>query len=387
MKRNLNKIINRKNKNQYKWSNTADKDTISLGVADMDFRLPKVLIRKLKQRVNEAIFGYEFEGESYYESIVNWMRIKHGLIINEDWIIPTESVMTGIKTAIQAFSDVGSSIIIQPPVYCKYSEAIKNNNRIVVSNNLLLINNMYYIDFADFEKKIIKNKIKLCIFCNPHNPVGKSWSKEEIDRIADICIKNKVILLSDEIHQDFVFNTNFYSCLQCNTKINENLIVATSPNKTFNMGGIHVANFIIPNKDLRERFISIKNRNVSKSNNCLGMMLCEAAYRYGGSWHLKIKEYIYQNILIVKEHFKKYSNVRIVNSNSLYLLWIDCRDLKISYNQLKDLFNKIKVEVIWGDNFGFIGQGFFRINVACSKYLLIEALNRIDSELFKKGIF
>lgn len=384
---NLNKIINRKNKNQYKWNNTNSK-TISLSVADMDFRLPKALINKLKKRVNEAIFGYEYEGQNYYEAIIEWMKNKHKLVIKKDWIIPTESVMTGIKIAIQTFSETGSSIIIQPPVYSKYSEAIKNNNRKVVSNNLLLMDNKYYINFSDFEKKIIKNKIKLCIFCNPHNPVGRCWNENEINALVYICQKHKVIVISDEVHQDFVFNATFHSVLRSTYKRNENIIIATSPSKTFNMAGLKIANFIIPDKKLREKFILTKNKNMSKSNNCLGMMLCELAYKYGDYWFLKIKKYIYQNIIMVKNHFRKYRNIKIVQSESLYLLWLDCRDLKISYDQLKELFNqKLNIDVIWGDEFGLIGQGFVRINVACSKKLLKVALNRIDDELYKKGIF
>lgn len=378
-------VIDRKNTNSYKWDLLKYDDRISLGVADMDFKLPQRILDEMHKRIDYGIFGYEYEGDEYYLSFINWMKQRHGLNIAKDWIICVSGVITGIKIAISIFTDIGDCILLQTPIYHAYFEAIDNNNRKVVSSKLVNKDGKYEIDFEDFENVIKRNKVKLFILCNPHNPVGRVWTKDEILNILTICKKYSVVVLSDEVYHDFVFIKEGYnSCISFNNMYDK-IIVATSPCKSFNVAGIYVANYVIPNKELREAFFKGKRKSGYIANNALGIKLCESIYKYGGKWLDELVEYIRENIKIVSDYFnEKFPNIMVVRTEASYLLWIDCSCLKINYKELERVFiDEMHIELSQGYTFGDNGKMFIRMNVACPKVILKEALRRIEQKLTK----
>ena len=273
-------------------------DVLSLWVADMDFKTSQDIIKDIKKRVEHGIFGYSDNKEDYIYAISRWMKKRHGWEIKKEWLVKTPGIVFALAMAVKAYTKEGDYVLIQQPVYYPFSEVIKDNNRQVESNDLILNEDgKYDIDFEDFERKIVDKNIKLFILCSPHNPVGRVWSKDELSQLGDICVKHGVKVVSDEIHQDFVFGKNRHIVFASLKESFEDItITCTSPGKTFNLAGLQVSNIFIANAMLRAAFEKEVRAAGYSQINTLGLVACESAYRSGEEWYESLMEYLEENI-------------------------------------------------------------------------------------------
>ena len=380
-------IINRYGTNSYKWDiYKGNTDIISLSIADMDFMTSPEIIDELVKRVKFGVFGYEFASKRYNQSIIHWMDKKHNWKIKTEWIVCLQGVITGIKLLIEEFSNIGESIIIQTPVYQAFGETIKIKNRKIICSSLKYENNKYSIDFDIFESLIIEHKVKILILCNPHNPIGRIWSIEELRRLGEICLKYQVLIICDETHQDFVGDkSEFHTFLTAVKKCSDISFICTSPCKSFNLAGLQVSNFIIPNKELRDRFIKRKKQSHTDSINCIGLLACEVAYEKGEPWLKAVNKYVNENTEYVSNFIQEnLPELQVVQAQATYLLWINCKKLDFNNAELEDFFiNKVKINVVQGYVYGDDGSGFIRMNLACSRKVLCEVLRRLKEEISK----
>jgi len=388
MKYDFDKLIDRKNTNSVKYDFLEENgflpDTIPLWVADMDFPAPAPVIERLKEAAAHGVFGYSEAKEQYFKSVHEWFSIKYGFDTKPEWMVITPGVVFAIVAAIRAFSKEGEGILIQRPVYYPFERLIKNNNRKLINNPLLYKNEKYSIDFEDFERKLCTENVKLFILCSPHNPVGRVWSKEELTQIGELCLKYKVVVVSDEIHCDFTYadyrHTSFAAICP---EFAQNSIICTSPSKTFNLAGLQIANIFIPNTELRQQF----KKEISKTGfgglGTFGLVACEAAYGFGDEWLLQLKAYLQGNLDFVREYINKYlPNIRLIEPEGTYLLWIDFSGLNLSDKQINNIIkNKARLWLSDGSIFGEEGKGFQRINIACPRKYLNDALLRLQQSL------
>lgn len=359
-------------------------DVIPLWVADMDFESPKEIKNEMAKRVNHGIFGYSEKSEEFYKSLINWYKENQGIDIKKEWISVSPNLVFALGLIVKGFSKEGDRILIQPPVYHQFKKVILNNNRKVVENPLVLKENKYEIDFNDLENKIKENNAKIFILCNPHNPVGRVWNKSEIKNIIKICKKYNVLLVSDEIHGDLVFDKEkFISLLKYEKEFKDNLIVLNSASKTFNLGGLHLGNIIIPNNKTKEKYDEELSKSGMERPNIFGIVASEAGYKYGASWLAEVKNYIKGNINYCKNFIEKeIPKLKMIDTEATYLIWIDCRKLNMSDSELsKFIGEKAKLGVNDGPVFGTGGSGFIRVNVACPRILLEEAMNRLKKAI------
>lgn len=380
-------IINRKGTDCLKYDFAVKRgkpeDILPLWVADMDFATSSYIQEALVKQVEHGIFGYSDGQEDYFHALSGWLMKHHDFSIKEEWLIKTPGVVFAIAMAIQAFTREGDGVLIQLPVYYPFSEAIRDNGRKLVSNDLKLVNGRYEIDFEDFEKKIVDNNVKLFILCNPHNPVGRVWKPEELERLGNICIKHGVIVVSDEIHSDFVFNGKHKVFASISDEFAQNSIVCTSPSKTFNLAGLQISNILIANEVLRKKFIKRIDACGYSQPNVMGLVAARAAYENGEQWHAELLKYLKANIEYVKTYIEEnLPAVKFIEPEGTYLVWLDFRSLGLSDKEL----NKIIIENagLWldsGEIFGETGSGFQRINVACPRKTLEVALNRLKTFL------
>ena len=360
-------------------------DILPLWVADMDFPTATPVLETLGKRVKHGIFGYtEADPERLYQVLKLWFAERHHWQIQKDWLLQTPGVVFALAMAVKAFTDPGDTVLIQQPVYYPFSEVILDNGRRRVSNDLVLKNGRYEIDFADFEEKIITYKVKLFMLCSPHNPVGRVWTREELKKIAEICGKHQVLVVADEIHEDFVWSGHPhipYALL--GEDVASHSIICTSPSKTFNLAGLQVSNIFIPDFTLRRRFKHEINAAGYSQLNTLGLAACEAAYRNGAPWLDELKLYLYENIRFTREFLlKNLPQVKLVEPEGTYLLWLDFRGLGLTGARLERLI--VEQAGLWLDSgaiFGHAGEGFQRINIACPRAVLAEALERIARAL------
>ena len=313
--------------------------------------------------------------------MAGWLKTHHNMDIRPEWLVKTPGVVFALATAVRAFTDVGDAVLIQQPVYYPFTEVITDNDRKVVSNDLVCGDDgKYHIDFEDFEKKIRDNQVKLFLLCSPHNPVGRVWTKEELGKIADICIRYEVLIVSDEIHEDFTFEGYTHTPLvNAHPGIRDFCITATSPAKTFNLAGLQISNIIISNTKLRHAFKKQIAAAGYSQVNTMGIVACEAAYTYGEEWYLALKKYLESNLDFVREYLaKEIPKIKLTEPEGTYLIWLDFRALGLPEAQLEDLIvHKAKLWLDSGAIFGKAGEGFERINIATNRSTLKEALDRI----------
>lgn len=385
----FDKVIDRKNTDCIKYDFAEEKgmpkDILPLWVADMDFQTSSLILDALHSRVEHGVFGYSESKDHYFEAVAGWLQNHHGLTIEKDWVVKTPGIVFALALAIQAFTKAGDAVLVQQPVYYPFSRLIKANGRVVVSSDLVLNeNNHYEIDFADMEQKIVENHIKLFLFCSPHNPVGRVWTREELRKIADICLKHGVIVVSDEIHSDFVYDGYQHTpLLTMDERLKEICITCTSPAKTFNLAGLQVSNIIIPNKKLRDEFKQKKSDNGYDGLNCMGLVACEAAYTKGEVWYEALMKYLHENLDFLRAYLEKeLPMLKLIEPEGTYLAWIDFRALGLSEEELQDLIvNKAKLWLDAGVMFGKGAKGFERVNIATSRSILMEALNRLKDAI------
>lgn len=388
LKYNFDEIINRTNTNSVKWDFNKEllgyENVISMWIADMDFKTVPEVTQAIRERANHGIYGYSERTDSYFQSIINWMKNRHELDIKKEWIFSTSGIIPALNLMIKAFSEPGDKIIVQSPVYYQFYNAIKNNDCEILSNSLQLKNGRYFMDFEDLEEKAKDPKVKIMILCNPQNPTGTVWSMQDLIKLGEICINNDVMIISDEIHCDLIYKSfKFTSFASISEKFRENSIICTAPSKTFNLAGLQVSNLIIANKKLRNKLETVVNKVGLKRINIFGIIACEAAYTYGEEWLDELMEYLDGNIKFLENFLlERISKLKVNKTESTYFVWIDCRALNMSEEELKKfMLAKAGVAFDEGFIFGTGGEGFQRINIACPRATLKEALERIETAI------
>lgn len=385
---NFDEVINRKHTNSLKYDFAVRRgkpeNLLPLWVADMDFKVSGKILEALHERVDHGIFGYSEVQDDYFEAIRDWMEKKHRWNVESRWLIKTPGVVFALAMAVQAFTDPGDGVMIQQPVYYPFSEVIEDNDRVVVDNSLYLgEDGKYHMDLEDFERKAEKFHVKLFLLCSPHNPVGRVWSREELEKLGEICIRRDILVVSDEIHQDFVFEGEHLVFANLSEELKNRTITCTSPSKTFNLAGLQISNIFIANQKLRQRF----RRQVAAAGysqlNTLGLTACEAAYRNGEEWHDQLMEYLKANVSYIREFLKeKIPKVKLIEPEGTYLVWLDFRELGLTEGEREDLI--IKKAGLWLDSgamFGPVGEGFERINIACPRSILEQALGNLEQAI------
>ena len=361
-------------------------DLLSLWVADMDFPVAQEIKDALIERCNHGIFGYSEVKTPYYEVIAKWYQEKFNWTTKKQWLVKTPGVVAAIANAIRAFTNIGDAVLIQKPVYYPFFLTIEDNQRKVVNNSLVYKNGRYEMDFVDFEEKIISHKVKLFVLCSPHNPVGRVWNKEELLKIGDICLKHKVIVVADEIHADFVYHGHQHQVFaNLKTEYQEITVTCTAPSKTFNIAGLQVSNIFIANENLRKKFKQDLKKTANADINVMGLIACQAAYSQGEDWLRQVKIYIAENLEYVKTFLRdNLPQVKLIEPEGTYLIWLDFRELNLTEEELEDLIiNKAKLWLDGGTMFGVEGLGFQRINIACPRKILEQALEQLVQAINK----
>lgn len=384
--RNLDfdRIIDRKNTRCLKYDFAVKRgmpeDVLPLWVADMDFETSSYIEDALTERVKEGIFGYSDVQTPYFEIIRDWMIRHHDWEPQEKWLIKTPGVVFALAMAVKAYTDPGDKVLLQQPVYYPFSEVIRDNGRVVVSNDLYLgEDNRYHIDLADFEKKIVEHHVKLFLLCSPHNPTGRVFTKEELTAMGDLCVKHGVKVVSDEIHNDFVFQGEHTVFASVKKEYEEISVICTSPSKTFNLASMLISNIFIPNRELRQRFRHEVDAAGISQLSVLGLVAAKAAYGQGDKWYEQMMSYVGENIRYVKEYVKEnLPGVTVIDGEGTYLLWLDFRGCGLDPEELDHrIIYEAKLWLDSGKIFGGTGAGFQRINVAAPRAILTECLERI----------
>ena len=371
--------VNRENTNSEKWETIRDKrfnvsGLTPMWVADMEFKAPDEILNALHERVSHGVFGYTVIWDSYFEAFFNWQKNRYNISLKEDWIFFSTGLVTALYWLINAFTNKNDSVVILTPVYYPFSNAVKDNERKLITVDLKNDNGIFSIDFDMLEKKIIENKPKLFIFCNPHNPVGRVWTDEEIDKTFDICKRHNVYIVSDEIHQDINLGIKpFISALSIKNKDKyiDRLIVLTSPSKTFNLACLLNSHIIIPNEDMRNTYTKYINTINKTELSLMGMIAAEAGYRYGSDWLDGLLKVIKRNYEYIRDEFEK-EVPEIVTSplEGTYLPFFDLRNI-INKDRVKEFMqDDCKIAVDFGEWFGDNFKGFIRVNIATDfKYI------------------
>lgn len=388
--RNLDfdKVIERRGTDCIKYDSAAQSnmpaDVLPLWVADMDFETSSYVVDALADRLRHGIFGYTDPGERFFDAVKGWMVRHHDWEVHKDWLVKTPGVVFALAMAVRAYTEPGDGVLIQQPVYYPFAGVIRDNGRRVVSNNLFLgEDNRYHMDLDDFEKKIVEEKIKLFFLCNPHNPVGRVWSREELCRLGDICVRHHVIVASDEIHADFVFQGKHQVFANLKKEYETISITCTAPSKTFNLAGLAMSNIFIPDEKLREKFCAQMNSAGVGQIGLMGLTACEAAYEKGEVWYQAMLAYVAGNIAYTKQYVEEnLPSVRMVEHEGTYLVWLDFRGTGLDEQALEHkIIHEAKLWLDGGVMFGEGGSGFQRVNVACPRKILTEALDRLKAVL------
>ena len=382
----FDKMTDRKGTSCSKWDNMSsmftEKGLLPLWIADMDFRCCEEAIEAMRQRVDHGIFGYTVLPDSYFESIAGWMQRRHNWTVRKEWLVTSVTVVSALNIFVQAFTKPGDGVIIQKPVYFPLEECIQDNDRRLVNNELIEKEGYYTIDFEDLEEKAARPENKMLLLCSPHNPVCRAWTEEELRRVIDICSRNDIYLIADEIHMDFVFKAEH---VPVGTLTNySKLAVCTSPSKTFNMAGLKMANIFIPDEAMRKEFTRrSKSQCGIIPNNPVSITGISAAYAKGDKWLDEVKQYIWENFQFVDAYLKEYMpKLKMTKPEATYLAWIDFSGVGLSGLKLRSfLRGKARVALDEGMVFGKSGENFARINVATDRTVVRECLDRIRDNL------
>ena len=359
-------------------------DLLPLWVADMDFRTTSYVEDAIVKRAAHGIYGYSEPDSFYFDAVSSWISRHHGWNVRREWLVKTPGVVFALAMCVKAFTKPGDGVLLQLPVYYPFMEVIEDNGRRIVSSDLIRNEDGYYVmDAEGFERKIKEENIKLFFLCNPHNPVGRVWTKDELVTIGDICVRNGVTVVSDEIHQDFVFEGKHIPFASIKKEYEDISITCTSPSKTFNLASMLLSNIFIPNAGLRHSFRKEVDAAGISQLSVFGLIACETAYRDGEVWYEAMMSYVRSNIEYVKEFTdKRLKGVEMCPHEGTYLVWLDFRGTGLSADELDyKIIHEAKLWLDSGRIFGPIGEGYQRINVACPRAILKEALERIESVL------
>lgn len=380
----FDKVIDRNNTGSVKWGLLHDvfgsSDLHPMWVADMDFPPPTEVTNAIRNRLEHEIFGYTFVPPSVGKAIQAWVKTRHNWEIRQAWITYSSGVVPSISTAVQAFTSVGDKVMLQSPVYTPFFSMVEKNERVVVNSPLKNVNNRYEIDFEDFEAKL-KEGVKLFILCNPHNPSGRVWKKEELLQIGELCKKYNCLILSDEIHSDLVFDGTTHVPIASLEDFADFVVTCIAPSKTFNLAGLQASVVITSNQKLRELFQAEQQKQGFHTLNTFGIVGMEAAYLHGETWLTEALAYMAENIRYVQEFLEaELPQIKMMQPEGTYLIWMDCRELGLSDDDLKKaLIEKGKLGLEPGPKYGPGGEGFVRMNVACSKEHVTEGLERLKA--------
>ncbi len=353
-------------------------DLQPLWIADMDFATPKVITKAMQKRLKHPIYAYTKPNDKFYKSIINWMRIQHNYKIKKEDILTSTSVVASLSACIEAFSNIGDEIIVQPPIYPPFFSVVTKNNRKLVSNPLKKINNEYFIDFKDLKNKITK-KTKILLLCSPHNPSGRVWDKKELKKLVKICKKNNIIIVSDEIHADLVFKKKHIPIAKISKDAANITITLNSCGKSFNLPGITMSYVIAQNKILREKLQNILTARVLHETNIFINEIYNSAYsKKGKKWLNKLVKYLQKNKKLTQKHFRN-TKIKVSKTQATYLILLDFTNINLPHKQIRNkLINEAKVALNDGVSFGKDGYKHFRLNIATNKKELKKALNKIS---------
>ncbi len=359
-------------------------DVLPLWVADMDFQCADEIISALSGCASHGIFGYSSPDDSYYEAVIAWMRKHHGWEVQKDWLVKTPGVVFAISQAIRAFTQKGDGVMINSPVYYPFAASIRNNGRVVADSPLIYKNGAYSLDYEDIERTLAAGNVKLYILCSPHNPVGRVWTEDELRRIGALCKKYHVLVLSDEIHQDFVYEGWHHTVFtRACPDMQDSAIICTAPSKTFNIAGIQNSNIFISSKELRAKFKAAIASTGYDEMNIFSLTAAKAAYLYGEEWLTQLKAYLAGNLTFLRTYLaQKLPAARLVEPQGTYLVWIDFSGYGLSDRELNDrIAHKAKVWLDAGSMFGKTGEQFQRLNIACPRSIIKQALDAISAVL------
>lgn len=382
-KYDFDQIIDRSNTNSIKTDAVervfGNKDVIPLWVADMDFLSPPEITEGLKKRVGHGIFGYTEPNERYFTSIINWLKNRHRWSVNKEAISFVPGVVKGFAFAIDVFTKDNDKIIIQPPVYPPFKGTTEDLNREIVTNPLVFENGQYKMDFDNL-REVAKTGCKMLILCNPQNPSGRIWTKEELSELAEICFDNNILVVSDEIHADLVLPGSVHvPFATVSEKAAQNNITLMAPSKTFNIAGIVSSFAVVENLEIRKKYFGYLHARQLNEGTIFGYLAAQYAYEYGEEWLNQVIEYIQKNIDFVDEFLQKnIPQIKVVMPEASFLIWLDCRELNLSQHELESFFiHKAKLGLNSGTMFGKGGEGFMRLNVGCSLITLEKALDNL----------
>ena len=374
--------VTRRGTGCYKWDETPEDGVIPMWVADMDFKTSPAIIDALHRRVEHGVFGYTLVPDSYYDAVISWFKRRHQWTIDRSWIQYTSGVVPALSVIVKAFTEPGDKVIVQIPVYNCFFSSIRNNGCEVVCSPLISHSSSltYEMDFADLEEKSSDERAKLLILCNPHNPAGRVWSREELARVYNICKEHGVIVVSDEIHNELTYRGNRYVPYGTVDEGLENAIVCTSPSKSFNTAGLQIANIICSKAEWREKIDRAINQNEVCDVNPFGVVALQAAYNESEEWLDSLCEYIYSNYEALSDFFAEHlPQLAVSPLEGTYLVWVDISATHISADELTErLLKEGRVQVNSGTMYDpACGQHFIRINIACPRSQMMEGLRRI----------
>ena len=385
MKYDFDTVINRYNTNSLKydcakkWERPAD--ILPMWVADMDFQTAPEILNAMHECINHGIFGYSVPKDEYYEVVAEWFRKRLGWKEAEGkWIVKTPGVVFAIAAAVRAFTEKGDAILIQQPVYYPFRMVIEDNERICVNNPLVLKDGHYEMDFADMEQKIVENHVKMFILCSPHNPVGRVWTKEELREVVAICKRHNVLIVSDEIHCDFVYPGYEHTMLPVVAEgYTDNIIVCTAPSKSFNLAGLQLSHIFISNDNMRKAFEKELMRIPYDESGTLALVAGRAAYEKGAQWMDELKEYLLGNLDFLREFLQmNLPRVRLIEPEGTYLVWLDFSAYDMTPEELEQKMHfEAKVWTDEGVMFGEEGAMFERVNIACPRATLRKGLEQM----------
>ena len=355
-------------------------DTIPMWVADMDFRAPQCVQDALAEAVKFGIFGYSLPDESYFEAVQGWFLRHHGWEVKREWMLHTPGSDTALAATVRAATKEGEAVLVMPPVYYPFYDVIRLNGRRLVESHLNYDNGRYTMNIADLEQKIRDNDVKLLLLCNPHNPVGRVWTVEELQAVGALVAKYNLTIVSDELHSDFSFPGHPHTpLLKACPQLAERTVVCTSPSKSFNLAGLRTSNIFIPGEQLRAAFKAKLEAAAIREPNMLGFVACKAAYNGGDEWLEQCKAYLQENLAYVRTFLQeKLPQIRLVEPESTYVAWLDCTGLGLSKEQLDDLIlNKARIWLDTGSIFGQCSALFQRVVLACPRSVVAEAMERL----------
>ncbi|MBA2175778.1 pyridoxal phosphate-dependent aminotransferase [Halobacillus locisalis] len=357
-----------------------DEEVLPMWVADMDFKTPEAVTEAISKRVEHGIFGYTWPDEDVKAQIKDWIQKRHDWEVQPSWITYSPGVIPSLHMIVQSLTDIADHVLIQTPVYPPFYSVVKDHGRHIVKNPLQFSNGQYTIDFEDFEEKIKENDVKMFILCNPHNPVGRVWTQDELTKMKDICVAHDVLIVADEIHADLVYkNHKHIPMASLSEEANNQTITCLSPTKTFNLAGLQASYVITSNEEMRKKLDKQFHNQGMMMLNTLGLTALESAYKCGADWLDELLETLETNRDYVEARFHEETDtVQVIHAEGTYLLWLDCRDLGMAHEDLKTFMQeKAKVGLNDGASFGDEGEGFMRINIAAPFSIVEEGVTRI----------